>query len=254
MNHPDLKQSNSNPSSDPHHLDPSARKPFGVQILPLLGWIGFVSYAFLLAPPDDPEATAELIRRLISGELAGINPLIVAEFNLMGVLPLIYLSLLLIDGQRQKRLGMKIPAWPFAGLMMGVGAFALLPYLALRRPLSGSESLPALNGVLKIWNSVWTGRLLLIVTLGLLGYGLIEGNWTNFWIQWQSSRFIHVMTLDFVVLTAILPYLINADQIGRTPFQLPQWTINLIPLLGPLVYLSFRPQAMDPALELNNPG
>ena len=52
-------------------------------------WLGFVSYAFLLAPPDRPN-TLQLIIDLSTGKWAGINPLVIALFNLMGILPIIY--------------------------------------------------------------------------------------------------------------------------------------------------------------------
>ncbi len=207
-------------------------------------WVSFGIYAFFLAPPDDPERTWELIQRLIRFDIEGINPLIVAEFNLMGVLPLIYGSLLFIDGHRQKAIGGQIPAWPFAALMMGVGAFTLLPYLTLRQPLQGDESIPPLNGNLALWNSPWTGRILTIVTLGLLGYGITQGDWSNFWTQWQTSRFIHVMTLDFLLLVLVLPFVITEDQVGRKSSGIPTWVISVIPLVGSLAYLWVRPAVL----------
>lgn len=208
-------------------------------------WLSFSVYAFFLAPPEDTEATFELIRRLVSGDIAGINPLIVAEFNLMGVLPFVYWCLLLVDGYRQKHRqgGSRIPAWPFAGLMMAVGAFALLPYLALRRPLQGIEGIPTpLPWILRFWNSPWTGRALLGITVTLLFYGTNQGDWADFFQQWQSSRFIHVMTLDFVLLTLLLPVVIVEDQVGRVRASGSLLTaVRFMPLLGPLVYLAFRP-------------
>ncbi|MEM6753417.1 MAG: DUF2834 domain-containing protein, partial [Cyanobacteria bacterium P01_C01_bin.38] len=89
-------------------------------------WVGFSVYAFGFAPPNQPD-TFELIKNLSTGQWEGINPLIVALFNLMGVFPLIYSCMVLIDGK-----GQKIPAWIFTTFSFGVGAFALLPYLALR--------------------------------------------------------------------------------------------------------------------------
>ncbi|NJL87165.1 MAG: DUF2834 domain-containing protein, partial [Leptolyngbyaceae cyanobacterium SM1_1_3] len=98
------------------------------QISFMLLWISFGLYAFLLAPPDQPD-TFELIGRLSTGDWDGINPLVVALFNLMGVWPLVYGCVALIDGHEQK-----VPAWPFVVGSFGVGAFLLLPYLALRIP------------------------------------------------------------------------------------------------------------------------
>ena len=64
-------------------------------------WLGFVAYAFLLAPPNQPD-TFELIKNLSTGKWEGINPLIVSLFNIMGVWPIIYSCLLFIDGREQK--------------------------------------------------------------------------------------------------------------------------------------------------------
>jgi hypothetical protein len=213
--------------------------------LGLIGlWLAFAGYAFFLAPPDDPQKTLELITRLIRWDVAGINPLIVAEFNLMGILPLGYWCLLLIDGHRQKSLGQKISAWPFALLMMAVGAFALLPYLALRRPLQGDEPIPTpLGWSLHLWNSVWTGRILSLGVIGLLGYGILNGDWLGFVAAWQTNRFIHVMTLDFLLLYSLFPWVIAEDRIGRHETSgWPSWAVSWIPLLGAFGYLSFRPE------------
>jgi hypothetical protein len=89
-------------------------------------WLGFISYAFIFSPPDSPD-TFELIKNLSTGQWQGINPLVIALFNIMGVLPMIYSCILFIDGR-----GQKIPAWLLATVSFVVGAFAIVPYLALR--------------------------------------------------------------------------------------------------------------------------
>jgi len=100
-----------------------------IQTIGFLGlWITLLLYGFLFAPPQDPQ-TFELIEQLLFFEIEQINPLIVSIFNLMGILPLMYASLLLIDGHQQQ-----LRAWPFVILSFGVGAFAILPYLAFRKP------------------------------------------------------------------------------------------------------------------------
>lgn len=198
-------------------------------------WIGFVAYAFLGAPPQQPN-TMNLILALSTGQWQGINPLIIGLFNLMGIWPLIYSCLLLIDGR-----GQKIPAWPFAVASFGVGAFALLPYLALRNPnpvWQGSK-----DGLLKILDSRWMGVGLTIAAIALLTYGLRAGDWSDFSRQWQTSRFIHVMSLDFVLLGLLCPVLLPDDFARRGIEGQPQWfwPVVLVPLFGPLVYLSLRP-------------
>ena len=208
---------------------------FSVSKLALWGlWLAFLSYAFLLAPPDQPD-TLVLIQNLSTGKVANVNPAIVALFNLMGIWPAIYGCLLFIDGHNQK-----IWAWPFAIGTFALGAFALLPYLALRQPnpeFSGSKNL-----WLKIQDSRWLGLLLGIATLGLLGYGLLNGNWSDFFQQWQTSRFIHVMSLDFCLLSLLFPVLLKDDMAKRGIKQTwVFWLVSLAPLLGPICYLTVRP-------------
>lgn len=125
-------------------------------------WVSFITYAFLLAPPNQPD-TAELIKNLSTGKWEGINPLVIALFNIMGIWPLIYSGLVFSDGREQK-----VPAWPFAAAAFGVGAFALLPYLGLREP--NQEFTGPKNLFLKILDSRWLGVALTLSSLGLLGF------------------------------------------------------------------------------------
>lgn len=211
-------------------------------------WIGLLLYAFFAAPPNQPD-TPQLILALSTGQWQGINPLIVTLFNLMGIWPLIYSCLLFIDGAEQK-----IPAWPFALGSFGVGVFALLPYLALRQPQPIWSSRK--TWLLKILDSRWTGVGLSLATLALLAYGLGGGNWSAFAQQWQTNRFIHVMSLDFCLLCLLFPALLG-DDLARRGIQKPQWfwPVALIPLLGPLAYLCLRPplaqgsQPSEPVLK-----
>lgn len=98
-------------------------------------WLGFVLYAFILAPPDRPD-TADLILRLSTGAWDGINPAVVALFNAMGLWPMVYAAVALGESHGQPR-----RAWPFVVGSFAVGAFALLPYLALRTPNLGPAGL-----------------------------------------------------------------------------------------------------------------
>lgn len=195
-------------------------------------WLGFVAYAFLLAPPNQPD-TFELIKNLSTGKWEGINPLIVSLFNIMGVWPLIYSCLLFIDGR-----GQKVSAWPFTTLSFGVGAFALLPYLALREP--NPKFIGIKNIFLKVLDSRLTGIALSIGAIALVAYGL-NGDWGDFVQQWQTSRFIHVMSLDFCLLCVLFPALLGDDMARRgMKNSAIFWLTALIPLFGPLAYLCLR--------------
>jgi hypothetical protein len=195
-----------------------------------------IAYAFWLAPPNDPQ-TFDLILRLSSGQWAELNPLVVALFNLMGLWPGIYLAILLSDGQ-----GQSLRAWPFASLSFAVGAFAILPYLALRQPNpQAGEPSKLLTGL----DSPWYALSLLVPAVGLLVWGLVAGNWADFAQQFASSRFIHVMSLDFVLLTLLFPTLLS-DDLARRGLQSRwgYWGLMGLPLIGAAVYLllSRRPK------------
>jgi hypothetical protein len=217
-------------------------------------WLLFTGYAFFLAPPDRPD-TLQLIINLSTGKWNGINPLVIALFNLMGVLPMVYACLILIDGKTQK-----LPAGIFSAVSFGVGAFAILPYLALRLPNSAPdrvgvasplENRPSTSpierhGIIKLVDSRWLGISLTIATIVLLSYGITLGNFADFAQQWQTNRFIHVMSLDFCLLTLLLPVLIP-DDMARRHFDNPQLVqaLSLIPLFGGLYYLCTRPNLSE---------
>ncbi len=197
-------------------------------------WIGLIAYAFILSPPDQPD-TFDLILKMSTGEWEGINPSILAIFNAMGIWPMVYACVALLDGQ-----GQRIPAWPFVLLSFGVGAFALLPYLALRQPnpeFTGPKTL-----LLRLVDSRSVGGLLLLGAIAVLGFGLLYGDWADFWQQWQTSRFIHVMTIDFVLLWLLFPALLQ-DDMARRNLQQP-WVyagVLALPLAGACLYLTLRP-------------
>ncbi|MEH2007075.1 DUF2834 domain-containing protein [Nostoc sp.] len=205
-------------------------------------WLALITYAFFLAPPEQP-GTFELIKNLSIGQWQGINPLVIALFNLMGIWPLIYSAVIFIDGR-----GQKIPAWLFAIASFAVGAFALLPYLALREP--NNNFVAKKNAFLKLLDSRVTGVVLTVATVILVAYGLTGGDWDSFVQQWQTNRFINVMSLDFCLLCLLFPTLLG-DDMARRSWKNPQlfWLIALIPLFGPLIYLSVRPPLPEVGIE-----
>jgi hypothetical protein len=196
-------------------------------------WLALTIYAFIIAPPVDPN-TQELIVNLSIGRWQEINSLIVALFNLMGIWPIIYTSILLFDGR-----GQKIPAWPFVVASFGVGAFALLPYLALRQP--NPEFTGEKSWLLKILDSRWLALSVALGALALVAYGLIGGDWADFANEWYSSKFINVMSLDFCLLCLLFPFVMQDDS-ERRQISDNSWFhwIVWVPLLGALVYLLGR--------------
>lgn len=205
-------------------------------------WIGFVVYAFLLVPPNQPD-TADLILNLVTGQWQGINPAIIAVFNLLGVYPMIYACVALIDGHNQR-----VWAWPFVLGSFGAGAFSLLPYLIARSPnprFEGSKS-----WLLRLIDSRWLGLSLLLASLALVGFGLVGGDWSDFFAQWRTSRFVNVMSLDFCLLWLLFPALLG-DDMARRGLKNPAvfWAVALVPLVGAAAYLVWRPPLEEKAGE-----
>jgi hypothetical protein len=181
--------------------------------------------AFWWAPPQRPDQTDWLIR-LMTGDWAEEEPLVVALFDLMGVWPMAMLALLSPWLRRRP-----IPLWPFAVGSFALGAFVLLPGLAL-----GGAPLPMASWQ-RALGSRWFAGCLLVPALGLMGWGLVNGSPEAFVAAWQSEQFVHVMAFDFLALWAT-SVLVARDQGGR-------WWWAAIPLVGALAYrlLSDPPSA-----------
>ncbi|MBD1911125.1 MULTISPECIES: DUF2834 domain-containing protein [unclassified Leptolyngbya] len=211
-------------------------------------WVGLIVYAFFLAPPDNPSETFSLIKRLSTGQWDGINPLIVSLFNVMGIWPMIYAAVMLFDGR-----GQTVKAYPFTIGSFGVGAFTILPYLALRKPgqpFTGQKSL-----ILKLLDSRWTAGAIALGTIPLVLYGLTLGDWSDFAHQWQTRRFIHVMSLDFCLLWLLFPALMQDDMRRRSVKHPTAFTaLAFIPLLGALAYWVVRPHQAESQGETPAPG
>ncbi len=196
-------------------------------------WVSFIGYAFFFSPNASPD-TLDLIINLSAGNWQEINPWVVSLFNLMGILPATYACLLFFDGRNQK-----LSAWIFVVGSFGLGAFALLPYLALRESNTvwdGDKNL-----LLKILESPITGLILTFGAITLLGLGIIYGDWGDFILQWQTNQFIHIMSLDFCLLSLLFPTLVKDDSIRRG-IKNPEifWVMSFIPLFGTLIYLCLR--------------
>lgn len=202
-------------------------------------WLCFVGYATLFAPPNQPE-TFGLLTQLSSGDWTGINPLIVALFNVMGILPLMYGAVLFLDGR-----GQKLPAWAFSTGSFFLGAFALIPYLALRRdnPVFPGKK----NWWLRWQDSRILGGLTLIALVTLFVYGFSQGDWGDYVARFRGDRFIHVMSLDFCALSLLFPTLLKDDLarrgLGEKNWIL--WAIALTPPFGMAVYLTLRPPTQE---------
>ncbi|MGD1922127.1 MAG: DUF2834 domain-containing protein, partial [Pleurocapsa sp.] len=67
---------------------------------------------------------------------------------------------------------------------------------------------------------------------------------SDFVTQWHNSQFVHVMSIDFCILSFLLPAAILKDDMERRGIKDIKlfWAIALTPLFGSLVYWCIRPQ------------
>jgi len=151
---------------------------------------------------------------------------------------LIYLTVLLIDGQKQTLNGTLV-----ALLSNFFGAWIVLPYFALRE--SEKSKTFKFHIFIRIFESKITTILLLIAAIGLLIYAFIFGDFTVFIHEFRTNWFIHIMTIDFFILSFIFRFLIKDDLERRQKIDDNQrnfyYRICSIPLFGPLIYFYQRP-------------
>lgn len=203
-------------------------------------WIGFIVYGLFLSPPIAQDLAR--LGNVLSGNWTSINPLIIALFSLIGMWIMIYSCLIFADGRMQA-----IPAWPFVLASLGSGVLGLIPYLALRddQPTFAGRK----DGWLQFWDTRRTGVLISLSTLLFLGYGWLAGDWNSFIHDFLTSRFIHLMSLAFVLFGLLFPVLLGDDMARRGLFNTNLfWSVALVPLLGPLVYLCSRPPLRETTL------
>lgn len=209
-----------------------------------LMWLALVAYSvtFTIArvhssSPDAFQQDLDLIINMSIVEWDGINPIIIAIFFIMGIFPLVYGAFVLFDGDRQP-----VSPYPFFVASFGLGAFALLPYFTLRNPDATWQKNK--NLLLKVLDSRLMAIACSVSILAFIIWGAFNGDWTDFISQWHTSQFVHVMTIDFCLLSCLLPLTILKDDMRRRGIEDDKlfWLAALIPLFGSLIYWCVRPQ------------
>eukprot|EP01035_Chromulina_nebulosa_P041460 gene41460-56092_t len=170
-----------------------------------LVWIGLLVYAFALAPGGSPEAAtidASLVEKLIFTPYDGTtNPILVAIFNFLGILPAVYASLLLPGSKKQP-----IPALPFVLGSFALGFFGIGPYLGARTlQFNVLEQDKGRGSVL------FESKLSAVLLLGFgsfLTYYMLSNSVGDFGTVWseyidlfKTQRLVHVSTIDFSILS-----------------------------------------------------
>ena len=194
-------------------------------------WLVLLSYALLFAPPPPADLFGQL-RDLALARVPSVDPIAIAVFNLLGVLPVAFLAILLFDTGRPN-------PWPFALGSFVLGGFVLLPYLAIRDTRAPLQTAPC--AFVRAVGSRITGAILLLAALGLMGFAVLAGDMNAFAAQLQDSAFIAVMSVDLLVLTTALHRCAVIDR-QRCGLRLSGWSSPAVhlPLLGPLLYLALR--------------
>ncbi|XP_052178480.1 uncharacterized protein LOC127792143 isoform X2 [Diospyros lotus] len=219
-------------------------------------WAGLMYYVFNLSPNQTPLRDMYFLKKLLN--LKGddgfqMNEVLVSLWYIMGLWPLVYSMLLLPTGRSSKS---KIPVWPFLVLSFFGGAYALLPYFVLWRPPSPPIEEAELRGwPLNFLESKLTAGISLAAGLGLIIYaGLANADvWKEFYQYFRESKFIHLTSIDFALLSAFAPFWVYNDMTTRKWYGKGIWLLpfSLIPLLGPSLYLLLRPSLASAPVSLS---
>lgn len=200
-------------------------------------WLALLGYWLLLSPPPAPD-TLDRIIALATFDRARADPIAIALFNLLGVLPTAFLALVAVETGRPN-------PWPFAIGAYVVGGLVLLPYLALRDTAAPLNLKP--NRFVRVLGSRTLGVVLLSAAVALIGFAVIAGQPAAFVEQLQASQFIAVMTADLIALTLALQRAAATDRRRRgVRLGTAAGIVVRIPLFGPLCYLALRPPPPGP--------
>lgn len=191
----------------------------------LIVWLALIGYAVFLAPAG--ESPDPVFSRILAGDWGGIDPLVLAVFNSLGLFPLVFLTILLLHDRQ------KWPAWPFALLSLGTGAFSLLPYFAFGdRPSPKRTKVRTPHWLVRFLSSrfwlivlmvMWAGNLLTL----LQGFSL--GAYRD---AYFASGLVSVMTVDWFVLWGLSVYAVH-----RYFPHAKRKGLAWIPILGPVLVM-----------------
>jgi len=193
-----------------------------MRILLFCIWILFLLYSFFLAPGTSIRED-RYFSELIS--MQSDESSLMMMFSLLGIWPIVFGALLLRQDTNV------IPAWPFVLGSFALGAFALLPYFFLKKEqtINRNRTLSWLQRFLK---SRLFYIVITILTVAIVFEGVWNGNFRLYLEAFMSSHFVHVMTIDFIVLTFLSVWAIFEET-----NSIPRSLLGLIPIFGSLYHL-----------------
>jgi len=198
----------------------------------LLALILFLVYIFIFAPSDTSNSFT-LIQRMYSPEFRSVNPLIFSVFNLLGVWPMAFAVLVLEESKLQD-----FPVWPFILLSFFTGGFVYLIYFSLRKSVDERLSSTSLQKRIEKPRNMY---LLIGVTILLLLYGFVFGDLGGYIQSFTKNSLVHVMTIDFLLLSLLFPVLMVDDMMREKIFNLRQFLVfSVSSVLGATLYLLHR--------------
>ncbi|MGP1386648.1 MAG: DUF2834 domain-containing protein [Thainema sp.] len=220
----------------------------GRNVMISLIWLWFTVYIIWLAPLDQPE-TLPIVSRLLTFQVTEVNAYLFAVFWLMGVWPMIYASLMFIDCREQR-----LPSWLYFIASNATGIVGLVPYLIFRdrNQEFHQQMYEHQSQWIKRLESRNTAIILVVATIGLLATAWLLGDWSDFVEQWRAVPFIHLITIDFCLMTLLFPLtpLLDDDMARRgVKDRRVFWAVALVPLFGPLAYLCLRPRLIEIEIE-----
>lgn len=191
----------------------------------LLVWLLMIAYAVFFAPSGSGGIE---FGPLLMGDWEGVDPLILAVFNSLGIFPLVFLTLLVPNDR------FRLPAWPFALLSFGVGAFALLPYFAFGAKPPGKKRRGP-NWLHRILRSkAW---LIFVAAISVINFLTVFRGFSleAYMEAFQTSSLVSVMTVDWFVLWGLSVYAVYCFEPDADFKQL-----SLLPVVGPVLVLLFN--------------
>ncbi len=208
------------------------------------GWVAafvaFVAYAAALAPPDDPALTRALVRGVFTGDYGAVDPAISAVFSALGVVPVLAATFVLRDGACRK-----LPAWPFALGMFALGAFALLPWLALRG-LGGPRGAALEAGRVRRFLASRKCAAGIVVALGFFAaWGASRGDAAAYRRAFATTSMVNVMSIDLVVCAALVMVLVEEARRDLAPGAESALAraVRGVPLLGSALWATLVKRA-----------